>query len=86
MKALIAKDTTKLCLIQVPKNVSHPLNSDVDNLKLCLLFQYKLDGEINALDLAHSMRKQERAGRPRHTYKLGENDEKRDTFVTVEVA
>ena len=36
MKALIAKDTTKLCLIQVPKNVSHPLNSEVDNLKLCL--------------------------------------------------
>ena len=45
--------------------------------------QYNVETGLNALDLGYQMRKLEKAGRARHTYKVGE--EVKDTFVTLEV-
>ena len=48
--------------------------------------QYSIEqGQLNALDLNHQMRKLQKANRTSHTYKLGEGDVK-DTFATLEIA
>ena len=89
MRALIDKKTTKLCLIQVPKGVSKHVYITLSiNARLYMLLQYKLDSELNALDLAHQMRKLNKAGRQSHTYKLASDADSsvKDTFVTLEVA
>ena len=68
MKAIIAKDSTKLCMIQVPKG-------------------FNMDSQMeNALDLGHQMRKLEKAGMKRHSYKTSGDDGVKDTVVTLEIA
>ena len=82
MKQVIAKDTTKLCLIQVPKNVRKILSDD-NNL---FYVQYKLDSSMNALDLGYEMRKLSKMGRQSHNYKLeGAESGKKDTVMTLEI-
>jgi len=42
---------------------------------------------MNALDLGHEMRKLDKAGKKRHTYKLtGVETGKKDTVMTLEIA
>ena len=82
MKQVIAKDTTKLCLIQVPKNVRIILSDD----KNLFYVQYKLDSSMNALDLGYEMRKLSKKGRQSHNYKLeGAESGKKDTVMTLEI-